>query len=291
MAERQSRKDSHVRPPAPEPLMRDGGATANVVDNHIHLDHEPDDATIAGLLDAAAQVGVPRAVTIGCTLNAARWTAGAVTRFPQLLGGVALHPNEAPKLAAAGALDEALTEIERLAREPRIVTVSETGMDAYRTDHADPAAAQAQEEAFRAHIELAKRLGKPMQIHDRDTHEDVLRILTDAGAPEITVFHCFSGDAHMAQYCAGQGWYLSFAGTVTFKNAEHLRAAAAVVPDGQLLVETDAPYLTPMPYRGKPNASYLVPLTVRELARVRGVSEQQLSAQIAVTSEAVYGPW
>jgi TatD DNase family protein len=138
---------------------------------------------------------------------------------------------------------------------------------------------------------MAKRLGKPMQIHDRDTHEDVLRILADAGAPEVTVFHCFSGDTHMAQFCASHGWYVSFAGTVTFKNADQLRAAAAAVPDGQLLVETDAPYLTPMPYRGKPNASYLMPHTVRALARVRGVSAQQLSAQIAATSEAIYGPW
>ncbi len=287
MAERQKRKDSHIRPPLPEPLP----PGCAVVDNHTHLDHEADDRTISGLLAAARQVGVDRHVTIGCDLTAARWTVAAIDRFPALVGGVAIHPNEAPGHAAAGDLAEALAEIERLAAHPRVRVVGETGMDAFRTDHGDTAAAAAQESSFRAHIEIAKRLGKPMQIHDRDTHADVLRVLADAGAPERTVFHCFSGDAEMARFCAAQGWYLSFAGPVTFKNGAALRAALAEVPLEQVLVETDAPYLTPMPYRGRPNAGYLVPLTVRAIAEVVQRPVEEVCAAISATSEKLYGPW
>lgn len=262
-----------------------------VVDNHTHLDHEPDDATVRSLLDRATAVGVPRAVTIGCDLTSARWTVGAVQRFPELLGGVAIHPNDASRLAAEGRLDDALNEIAELATRDRIRVVGETGMDAYRTDHSDAAAKRAQEESFRAHIELAKRLGKPMQIHDRETHEDILRILNDAGAPETTVFHCFSGDAEMARYCAQQGWYLSFPGTITFKANHDLRYALRAVPLDRVLVETDAPYLTPMPFRGRPNASYLVPLTVRFMADVLDRPVAVVCEAIAATSETVYGPW
>lgn len=290
MAERQKRKDSHVRPPLPEPLPAVDGPVG-VVDNHTHLDHESDEQTIEGLLLAAAEVGVTHHVTIGCTVEAARWTVDAVQRHPRLLGGVSLHPNEAPALASAGRLDEALAEIEELAQRDRIVVVGETGMDAYRTDHDDAAAAAAQEESFRAHIEMAKRLGKPMQIHDRDTHEDVLRVLADAGAPEVAVFHCFSGDAEMARFCAAQGWYVSFAGVLTFRNADELRAALQEVPLEQVLVETDAPYLTPMPYRGRPNAGYLVPHTVRAMAQVLERPLDEVCQALAATSERLYGPW
>lgn len=287
MAERQKRKDSHVRPQLPEPLP----AGCAVVDNHTHLDHEQSDDEIRGLIAAARQVGVTRHVTIGCDLAAARWTVGAVERFGELLGGVSIHPNEAPRLAAVGELDASLAEIEQLAQHPRVRVVGETGMDAYRTDHDDAAAAAAQEESFRAHIEIAKRLGKPMQIHDRDTHAEVLRILADAGAPERTVFHCFSGDAEMARFCAEQGWYLSFAGPITFRNGADLRAALAAVPLEQVLVETDSPYLTPMPYRGRPNAGYLVPLTVRAMAEVLDRPVEQVCEVIDRTSEDLYGPW
>ncbi len=296
MAERQKRRDSHLRPPLPEPLPP--GCT--VVDNHTHLDHEgarasgasgDGDLAVRGLLAAANRVGVTRHVTIGCDLAAARWTVGAIDRFPELVGGVAIHPNEAPGLAVRGELDVALTEIEALARHPRVRVVGETGMDAFRTDHGDEQAARAQEESFRAHIDLAKRLGKPLQIHDRDTHADVLRVLADAGAPEQVVFHCFSGDEEMARYCAAQGWYLSFAGPVTFKNGAGLRAALAAVPLEQVLVETDAPYLTPMPFRGRPNAGYLVPLTVRAMAEVLDRDVSEVCAVIDATSESLYGPW
>lgn len=288
MTERRRRSDPHLRPPLPEPLPVVGGG---VVDGHTHLDHEASDQVVASLLLAAARAGVPRSVQIGCELESARWTVGAVERFPQLLGGVAIHPNEAPRLAAAGALDDALTEIERLARHPRVRVVGETGLDAYRTDHDDAAAARAQEGSFRAHVELAKRLGKVLQIHDRDTHDDVLRVLADEGAPERTVFHCFSGDAEMARFCAAQGWYLSFAGVLTFTNAHGLREALRAVPLEQVQVETDAPYLTPAPYRGRPNAGYLVPLTVRAMAQVLDLPVEHVCEVLAATGEELYGPW
>ena len=288
MAERQRRSDSHVRPPLPEPLPVVAGG---VVDDHTHLDHEADDATVAALLLAAERVGVPRSVQIGCDLDAARWTVGAVDRFPQLVGGVAIHPNLAPRLAAQGALDDALAEIERLAAHPRIRVVGETGMDRFRTDHGDAAAARAQEESFRAHVEMAERLGLALQIHDRDSHDDVLRVLREVGAPERTVLHCFSGDAGLARFCASQGWYLSFAGVLTFTNAGDLREALRAVPLEQVLVETDAPYLTPAPYRGRPNAGYLVPHTVRTMAEVLERPLEEVCAALATTSEALYGPW
>lgn len=288
MAERQRRADAQVRPPLPEPLPLVGGG---VVDDHTHLDHEASDEAVAGLLLAAERAGVPRSVQIGCELESARWTVGAVERFPQLLGGVAIHPNEAPRLAAAGHLDDALTEIERLAQHPRVRVVGETGLDAFRTDHDDTVAARAQEESFRAHVEMAKRLGKVLQIHDRDTHDDVLRVLADEGAPERTVFHCFSGDAAMARFCAERGWYLSFAGVLTFKNAHGLREALRAVPLEQVQVETDAPYLTPAPYRGRPNAGYLVPLTVRAVAEVLDRPVEHVCEVLAATSGELYGPW
>lgn len=292
MAERQRRRDSHLRPPLPEPLPVTGGG---LVDNHTHLDHDgmgrDGEAVVRGLLMAAARVGVSRHVTIGCDLASARWTVQAVQRHPSLVGGVSIHPNEAPRLAAAGRLDEALAEIEDLAGRERVRVVGETGMDSYRTDHDDRAAVAAQEYAFRAHIELATRLGKPMQIHDRETHAGVLSVLESAGAPERTVFHCFSGDAEMAEYCARRGWYLSFAGPVTFASAGQLRDALAVVPLSQVLIETDAPYLTPAPYRGRLNAGYLVPLTARAIAEVKGVPVEEVCRVVSETSEALYGPW
>jgi TatD DNase family protein len=277
--------------PAPEPLP------VPVVDNHTHLDHVrgtdpgqfPGDETISALIAAAGAVNVPRLVQIGCELPAARWTVAAVDRYPELLGGVALHPTEATKHAAAGELDEAFAEIEELAKHPRIRVVGETGLDHYWVE--DEAGRRAQEDSFRRHIDLAKRLGKVLQIHDRDAHDDVLRVLGEEGAPDVTVFHCFSGDRRMAQLCASQGWYLSFAGTITFKNADDLREALSVVPADQILVETDAPYLTPTPHRGRPNASYLIPHTVRHMAAVTNRDLSELCANLAANSERIYGSW
>ena len=286
------------RPPLPEPLP------SPVVDNHTHLDIPPqaggapragdggaDDATLRQLLDAATSVGVPRSVQIGCDLPSARWTVEAVDEHSELVGGVAIHPNEAPVLARAGALDGALTEIEAMAAHPRIRVVGETGLDWFRTDRDDAAAAEAQRSSFRAHVEMAKRLGLALQIHDRDAHGDILRVLAETGAPERTVFHCFSGDADMAAECVRRGYYLSFAGTVTFKNAGALREALLVAGPERVLVETDAPFLTPVPHRGRPNAGYLVPHTVRAMAQVLAMDLEQLCDRLTATTETVYGTW
>jgi TatD DNase family protein len=273
------------RPPAPEPLR------VPVADSHCHLDMSvtPEDGlSVEDALAAAAAAGVPRIVQIGCDLPGARWAVETATAHEQLVAGVSLHPNEAPRLAAAGTLADALAEIDTLATSPVVRAVGETGLDHYRTG---PEGRDVQEASFRAHIEMAKRHGKALVIHDRDAHDDVLRVLEEEGAPERVVFHCFSGDRQMAEHCVRRGWWLSFAGTITFKNAGQLREALAVAPLDRLLVETDAPYLTPMPYRGRPNASYLVPLTVRAMAAVLGVSEDELGTAIAANTEAAFGSW
>lgn len=280
-------------PPArPEPLP------LPVVDNHAHLDMRRDDdlgsdgldlgAHVERLIRDARAVGVDRIVQIGCDIESAEYTALAVDAHPALLGGVALHPNEAPMHAERGDLDEAYATIERLAAHPRIRVIGETGLDYFRTG---PEGREVQQESFRWHIELAKRTGKVLQIHDRDSHDDVLRILAEQVAPERTVLHCFSGDMAMARECVERGYYLSFAGTVTFKSARELRNALSVVPLTQILVETDTPYLTPTPHRGAVNAPMLVAHTVRAMADVLNVSVADLCRTISATSEDVYGPW
>ena len=275
-------------PPGPDPLPHP------VPDSHCHLDHRrygSDDPPleVAEALSAAAEVGVTRIVQIGCDLESARWSVETARAHDSLVAGVALHPNEAPRLAAAERFDEAWAEIEHLAEDPVVRAVGETGLDHFRTG---AEGRTAQEESFRRHLDLAKRLQKTLVIHDRDAHEDVLRVLDDDGTPDRWVMHCFSGDAAFAAACLDRGGYLSFAGTVTFKNADDLRAAAALTPLDRLLVETDAPYLTPMPHRGRSNASYLLPLTVRALAEVRGDDLEALCAGLdAATSAAFGGPW
>jgi TatD DNase family protein len=273
------------RPPAPEPLPHP------VVDNHCHLDiaDGPDGSWLATdeALAAATAVGVPRIVQIGCDLPGAAWAVEAASRYDALVAGVALHPNEVPRLAAEGRLDDALAEIERLASSSdRVRAVGETGLDHFRTgDDGRPA----QVESFRWHIDLAKRLGKTLVIHDRDAHDEVLRVLDEEGVPDRFVMHCFSGDAAFARACLDRGGWLSFAGTVTFKNAEPLRDALRAAPLDRILVETDAPYLTPMPYRGRPNASYLVPLTVRAMAQTRGDDLEELCRVLDANTETAFG--
>lgn len=278
------------RPPAPEPLPHP------VVDNHCHLDIADGDwIDTADAIAAAAAVGVPRIVQIGCDLPGARWAVEAAAEHDAVVAGVALHPNEAPRLAASGTLDEALAEIERLAAaHDKVRAVGETGLDRFR--HAQSRSGEdgwaAQEESFRRHIDIAKRLDRTLVIHDRDAHDDVLRIIDEEGAPDRWVMHCFSGDADLARRCLDRGAHLSFAGTVTFKNAAPLREALAVTPLDRVLVETDAPYLTPTPYRGRPNASYLVPLTVRAMADVLEADLEDLCRAIdANTDEAFGGTW
>jgi TatD DNase family protein len=273
------------RPPAPEPLR------VPVADSHCHLDiaDPPDNwLDVDSALAAGAAVGVPRIVQIGCDRAGARWAVETAHAYDAVVAGVALHPNEVPVLAASGELDEALAEIDVLAADERVRAVGETGLDYFRTGEDGRGVQQA---GFRAHIEMAKRHGKALVIHDREAHDDVLAVLEDAGPPDRVVFHCFSGDVDMARHCVARGWFLSFAGTVTFKNAAQLRVALAVVPLDQLLVETDAPYLTPMPYRGRPNASYLVPLTVRAMAAVKAVPEDELATAIAANTERAFDPW
>jgi TatD DNase family protein len=275
------------RPPAPEPLPHP------VVDNHCHLDMARDGAngwSLDEALAAAEAVNVTRIVQIGCDLPGARWAVEAAATYDAVVAGVSLHPNEAPRLAARGALGEALDEIERLAREHnRVRAVGETGLDHFRTGEDGRSA---QEESFRAHIDLAKRLDKALVIHDRDAHDDVLRIVDDEGPPERWVMHCFSGDDGFARACLDRGAYLSFAGTVTFKNAQPLRNALVVTPGDRLLVETDAPFLTPAPYRGRSNASYLLPHTVRAMAQVRGDDLETLCRAVDANTERAFGgPW
>ena len=283
--------------PHPDPLP------VAVVDNHTHLDIRRRDVAdaiapeggderttqdVAAALATAASVGVDRVVQVGCDLESARFTVDQVDRHPTMLGAVALHPNEIPALAEAGRLQEAWDEIEQLAAHPRVRAIGETGLDYFRTG---PDGHAVQQESFRWHIDLAKRTGKALQIHDRDSHDDILRILAEEGAPETTVLHCFSGDLAMARECVERGYHLSFAGTVTFKSAAGLREALAHTPLEQVLAETDAPYLTPTPERGRANAPYLLPHTVRVMARTLGVDVPTMCSAISANSERVYGSW
>jgi len=281
------------RPPAPAPL--DG----EVFDSHCHLDLMVGDrpasdgdsialaaqaagADVARVLDESRAVGVTRVVTIGYDLPSSEWAAEAAARYDGVYAGVAIHPN-----GSGDATPEALARIAELAALPQVRAVGETGLDYFR----DWAAKEDQHASFRAHIEIAKRTGKPLVIHDRDAHQDVLRVLREAGAPDVVVFHSFSGDAELAKECAAAGYYMSFSGPVTYKNAGYLREAAKIVPVELILVETDAPYLPPTPHRGRPNSPYLIPLTLRCLAEVKSMPEADLCAAISANGEKIFGPW
>ncbi|MGR6914471.1 TatD family hydrolase [[Actinomadura] parvosata] len=280
-------------PAAPEPL------SSPVFDSHCHLDimvgnrqassgdpvaqaAQAASATVRGILDDARAVGVTRLVTIGYDLASSRWGADVAAEQEGVYAGVAIHPNE-----AHAATPEVLAEIEALAGRPEVRAVGETGLDYYR----DWASRDDQHASFRAHIEIAKRTGKALVIHDRDAHDDVLKVLAAEGAPDKVVFHSFSGDAEMAKKCAGAGYFMSFSGPVTYKNAGYLREAAEIAPAELMLVETDAPYLPPVPHRGKPNAPYLVPLTLRCLAEVKKVHPDRLCEAISVNGVTVFGEW
>ncbi len=266
-----------------------------VFDSHTHLDLTIQEAGVPGadgdtdpvqaLIAAAAKNGIDRLVQVGVDVESSRWGADLADRNQAVLAAVALHPNDAPRVSD---LDESLRRIEALAARPRVRGIGETGMDTFRTGDDGQAA---QETSFRAHIQIAKQHGKALIIHDRDAHADVLRILDSEGAPDTVVLHCFSGDAEFAAECVRRGYHLSFAGTVTFASAGNLREAAAITPPELMMVETDAPYLTPVPHRGRPNASYLIPITVRALAAARGADVDELCAQISATGERVFGPW
>jgi TatD DNase family protein len=294
--DRERGSEKNAAPPLPEPLR------VAVADSHTHLDMQLDQGSVAEALAKAAAVGVTTVVQVGCDLRGSRWAAETAAAYPEVHATVALHPNEAPRIVLGDpdgwsrqeartpggetALDDALAEIDRLAALPQVLGVGETGLDFFRTGEEGRAA---QERSFRAHIEIAKRHGKTLVIHDRDAHDDVLRVLREEGAPDRTVFHCYSGDADMAKICAANGYYLSFAGNVTFKNAQQLRDALAVAPSDLVLVETDAPFLTPAPYRGRPNAPYLIPVTVRAMAEVRGMTEDALAEAISANTARAFG--
>jgi TatD DNase family protein len=263
-------------PPLPEPLP------APAVDAHTHLDACgcTNAADVTAMVDRAETVGVARVVTVADDLAAARFAAEASTWDGRVFAAVAMHPTRTAKFTES---DRA--ELAELAVLPRVVAIGETGLD-YYWDYSPPAA---QQEAFRWHIELAKSTGKALMIHDRDAHSDVLRILDEEGAPPTVVFHCFSGDAHVARRCVDAGYVLSFAGTVTFRNAKALREAAALVPAESLLVETDAPFLAPHPFRGRGNEPYCVAYTLRDLANVRGVDVAELAAVTTANANRVFG--
>ena len=280
-----------VHPPAPEPLPRP------VVDSHCHIDMrggDEDALTARQSVERAAAVNVTGIVQVGCSIRDVADAVEMAEAHPQILAAIGIHPNEAPRLAAKGELDAAIAQVERLAAgSARVRGIGETGLDFFRTR--EPEGWSIQEQAFRAHIDVARRLGRALVIHDRDSHDDVLRILLDeaagAGLPDVVVFHCFSGDAAMARVAAEHGWYVSFAGTVTFGNARNLHEAAPVVPRERILVETDAPFLTPTPHRGQVNASYLVPLTVRRLAELRDADLVELCDDLYANSVRAFGAW
>lgn len=271
-------------PPLPEAL------TVGVYDNHTHLEIADGENPLdyREQLDRASSVGVRGVIQVGGDLETSRWSAQVAANEPRMLAAVAIHPNEAPRYHQAGTLHSALAEIAELAGRPRVRAVGETGLDFFRTPDSGRAA---QYESFEAHLEIAKRHSLAVQIHDRDAHDAVVRTLKRVGAPERTVFHCFSGDAELARICADNGWYMSFAGNVTFKNAARLREALDVAPRALLLIETDAPFLTPTPLRGRPNAPYLLPHTLRAMAAHLGTDPSMLAAQISSNTELVYGSW
>ncbi|MBN9225189.1 MAG: deoxyribonuclease [Microbacterium sp. SCN 70-27] len=277
--EKGARDTSYPAPPAP--------LAVPVYDNHCHLEIEDGEGLpLDEQLARASEVGVIGVVQAGGDIESSRWSAWAAASHPRVLAAVAIHPNEAPAYAERGMLAEAIDVIDELAAQPRVRAIGETGLDFFRTGEEG---LPAQYESFEAHIALAKKHGIAMQIHDRDAHDAVLDTLARVGAPERTVFHCFSGDEEMAKIAADRGYWLSFAGNVTFKNAQNLRDALAVTPRDRILVETDAPFLTPAPLRGRPNAPYLVPVTVRFMAVELGVDLDEFCAQVASNTLAVYG--
>lgn len=268
-------------PELPEPLP------GPVVDTHCHLDVTE---AVSGLgpdqaLGDAAAVNVPRLVQVGCDVAGSRWAVAAAERWPGVVAAVAVHPNDAARLGSGW--PAAVTEIERLAAHPRVRAVGETGLDFYRTR--DAAGHAVQRDSFAAHIALAHAYGKALVIHDRDAHQAILDVLDAEGAPPRIVMHCFSGDAEFARACLDRGGYLSFAGPVTFKANQHLRAALAAAPLDRILVETDAPYLTPMPHRGRPNGSYLIPHTVRFMAESLDLPLPVLCAALDANADAAFG--
>lgn len=281
MADRHNRDLDRIPAPLPEPLP------SKCVDTHAHLEivtnTEPDHEDIGKVLADAASVGIDRIVQVGYSAEQSEWSVRLAQSWPGVLAAVALHPNEAPVVAD---LEDDLKRIESLAGHEKVRAIGETGLDFFRTE---PELQERQRYSFVRHIEIAKKFNKALVIHDRDAHRAVLDVLDEVGAPKKTVFHCFSGDSEMAKECVAKGYFLSFAGTVTFKNAPHLREALKLVPSEQLLVETDSPFLAPMPHRGSLNTPAQIPNTLRLMASERGEDLSALADSISVNAERIFG--
>ena len=272
-------------PDLPEPLL------VGTYDNHTHLEIADGDQPMnyQDHLALANQVGILGAVQVGVTLERSKWSAGVAATDPRLLAAVAIHPNEAARYENKQALDVDIDGIAALASQERVRAIGETGLDFFRTESEQGKSFQ--QHSFERHIQIAKDFDLALQIHDRDAHEQVVETLQRVGAPERVVFHCYSGDIELAKICKDNGWYTSFAGNITIKRNQHLRDSFRHMPKDLILVETDAPFLTPEPLRGRPNAPYLVPITVRFMAAELGMDANELSGQLAKNTVAVYGSW
>ena len=280
-----SERKPRLYPDLPEPL------TLGTYDNHTHLEIADSDSplNVSEQLERMRQVGMLGAVQVGVTLESSIWSAEVAKSQPMLLAAVAIHPNEAPLYETKAKLDEAIVGIAELATKSRVRAVGETGLDFFRTEGQEELALQLH--SFEEHIAIAKEFDLALQIHDRDAHEDVVKTLRRVGAPERTVFHCYSGDLELAQICKQEGWYLSFAGNITFRKNQHLRDSLLAVSRSQILIETDAPFLTPEPLRGRPNAPYLVPHTLRFMADLTGDNVESLADRLNENTVNVYGSW
>lgn len=282
MADRHNRDLDRIPAPQPEALP------VPTVDAHAHLEivtnAAPDSEEVRKVLDDARDAGVDRVVQVGYSAEQSQWCVDAADHWKgRVLAAVALHPNEAPVVED---LEHDWSIIAKLAEHPRVRAIGETGLDYFRTP---PELRQRQQESFKWHIELAKKHKKALVIHDRDSHDDVLSVLLEVGAPEQTIFHCFSGDLEMAKICIERGYILSFAGTVTFKNAPQLREAVKIVPADQLLVETDSPFLAPSPHRGALNTPAQIANIVRAMADERNVSDVELATTLSNNAERIFG--
>jgi TatD DNase family protein len=282
MADRHNRDIERALAPHPEALP------VPTVDAHAHLEivtnEAPDSDAVRKVLEDAKSVNVDRIVQVGYSAEQSQWCVDLANLYPgQVLAAVALHPNEAPVVAD---MEADMAIIEKLAQEPRVRAIGETGLDYFRTP---PELRKRQQESFKWHIDLAKRTNKALVIHDRDSHDDVLSVLLEVGAPEKTVFHCFSGDVEMAKKCIDRGYILSFAGTMTFKNAPALREAVKLVPHDQLLVETDSPFLAPSPHRGALNSPAQIANIVRAMAAERNEDVAELATALSKSAERIFG--
>ena len=282
MADRHNRDLERELPPAPEPL------SVSAIDAHAHLEivtnTDPDSPEIAEVIASASKAGVTKLVQVGYSAEQSKWCVRLAELYPgKVLAAVALHPNEAPVVAD---LDADLRVIAELAKHPRVRAIGETGLDYFRTP---PELQEVQRQSFKAHIEIAKKENLALVIHDRDAHQEVLKTLEEVGAPERTIFHCYSGDLEMAKFCVERGYFLSFAGTVTFKNAPALREAVRYVPDDLLLVETDSPFLAPTPHRGALNTPAQIANIVRFIANERGTSPEHIAEETSANALKLFG--